>query len=482
MKTQLFILDRCLDVIRREIPSDWAYLYLEENGLPPALCRSSPPDREDAVEVGRVFGPELASSQKSFSSVWMPDHSDQALKFIHRKIRVLGLSLVFGLGKKAVILLGRRIPSKEYTNLDLRLLRILVAPLRQVLLSFVPPPISGPSQPGGELLLGISSSHCRVLKLIDRLKDFNTPVFITGESGTGKELVAKSIHYGGARSAKRFVAVNCCAIPENLLESELFGYVRGAFTGAFRDKAGLIEEANGGTFFLDEVGDLPLYLQTKLLRLLQEREIRRVGETRQRKVDVRFISATHRNIEEEVSKGCFRKDLYFRLKIIAVRLPALRERRQDIPLLLDHYLNKYSRELNCFPCPSLTPEALKCLMNYDWPGNIRELQNEIQRFLIFCSEGNVISAEYLSPRMRTQIDLEEGEKPYGFFRARADFEKNFIREALCSCDFHRERTAAKIGLSRQGLYKLIKKHGIPLDENNKGIMDGNIIDQKENFC
>lgn len=482
MKTQLFILDRCLDVIRREIPSEWAYLYVEEKDLPPALCRSRPPDRAEAVEAGRVFGPELASSLKALSSVWMPDLPAPTSPLIQRRLSVLGLPLVFGMGRKAVVFLGRKISSREFSDLDLRLLKILSAPLKQILQSYVPLPESKQSKSGGELLLGESPNHCRVLRLIDRLKNLNTPVFITGESGTGKELVAKSLHQGGERGHKRFVAVNCCAIPENLLESELFGYVRGAFTGAVRDKAGLIEEADGGTFFLDEVGDLPLYLQAKLLRLLQESEIRRVGETRQRKVDVRFISATHRNIEEEVRGGRFRKDLYFRLKIIAIHLPALRERRQDIPILLDHYLNKYSHEFNRIPSPSLTPDALGCLMGYDWPGNVRELQNEIQRFLIFSSEKNMISTECLSPRMRNQRNPGENNHFYGFFKARADFERNFIREALFSCDFHREKTAAKIGLSRQGLYKLIKKHRIPLEDDNQNMMDRNSIDQKEFFC
>jgi transcriptional regulator with PAS, ATPase and Fis domain len=482
MKTRSDILDRCLELIRREIPSDWASLYMGEDRQPPVLCRSNPPEHAEALEAGKAYGPCLISSMKALFTSWIPAQPLPEGGGMRQKRFVLGLPLVFGLGRKAVVLLGRGAFSGDYAEADLRLLRVLAAPLRQILHSFAPEGERVPNEHGKERLLGKSPGHERVLQLIQRVKDFDTPVFIAGESGTGKELVAKTIHFGGRRCGKPFVAVNCCAIPENLLESELFGYVRGAFTGAFKDKEGLIEEARGGTFFLDEVGDLPLHLQAKLLRLLQEREIRRVGENRPRQVDVRFVSATHRNIEDEVSRWRFRKDLYFRLKIIAIHLPPLRERRQDIPLLLGHYLERYSHELGRRPCPSLAPQAVKCLIHYDWPGNIRELQNEIQRCLILSGAADTIVEGHLSSRIRDRRDGVEGENLYGFFRARADFERNFIREALYSCGFHRERTAAKIGLSRQGLYKLIKKHKISLDEESRGQIDPNIIDQSEIFC
>lgn len=324
---------------------------------------------------------------------------------------------------------------------------------------------------GEETLLGKSSSHSRVLRLIERVKNFDTPVSIAGESGTGKELVAKTIHRESRRSRRPFVAVNCCAIPEHLLESELFGYVRGAFTGAYRDRTGMIEEAHGGTFFLDEIGDLPLHLQAKLLRLLQEKEIRRVGDSRSRKVDARFISATHRDLEKEVASGRFRKDLYFRLKIITIHIPPLRERREDIPVLLDFFVDKYSRELDLGGIPSLSPQAVNRLLSYDWPGNIRELQNEIQRCLVLHGNENPISPDCLSDRIRLSGNPDRRDGLYGFFEARADFEKKYIREALWSCGFHREKTAAKIGLSRQGLYKLIKKHGISMDRG-RGLLSG----------
>lgn len=194
-------------------------------------------------------------------------------------------------------------------------------------------------------LIGKSAALARIQDLIDKVKDLSTPVFISGESGTGKELIARAIHNRGGRRGGQFVAVNCGAIPELLLESELFGYARGAFTGAQRDKSGLIEEADAGTFFLDEVGDLSLQLQAKLLRLLQEKEIRRIGENRTRHVDVRFISATNKNIEDEVLSGRFREDLSYRLRIVIIEIPPLRERREDLLPLMDHFIEKYSQEI-----------------------------------------------------------------------------------------------------------------------------------------
>jgi len=187
-------------------------------------------------------------------------------------------------------------------------------------------------------LIGRSEAFGQIQSLIDKVKDLNAPVSISGESGTGKELIARAIHFRGVRRHGQFVAVNCGAIPEHLLESELFGYARGAFTGALRDKTGLIEEADAGTFFLDEIGDLSLQLQAKLLRLIQEKEIRRIGENRTRPVDVRFISATNKDIEKEVESGRFREDLYYRLRIITIDIPPLRERRDDLELLMDYFI------------------------------------------------------------------------------------------------------------------------------------------------
>ncbi|MDD8021162.1 MAG: sigma-54 dependent transcriptional regulator [Acidobacteriota bacterium] len=306
--------------------------------------------------------------------------------------------------------------------------------------------------------LGISQA-CRLIReLIDKVKDVDSPVLISGESGTGKELVARLIHQSGRRRRGQFVAINCSAIPDSLLESELFGYARGSFTGALRDKAGLMEEANGGTFFLDEIGDLNLPLQAKLLRVLQEKEIRRLGENRSRRIDVRFISATNRQLEAEINAGRFRQDLYYRLKIMAIDIPPLRRRPEDILALISHFLDLYAKEMNK-PRAFYSPEALELLLKYDWQGNVRELQNEIQRSLIMAGGEKVIRSDWLSAPVRNARDRMLADR-WDYSQAKAEFEKKFLGEALRHFNYHRARTAAAIGLTRQGLFRLLKKHGL----------------------
>jgi len=296
-----------------------------------------------------------------------------------------------------------------------------------------------------------------MIRLIDRVKNTDAPVFILGESGTGKEMVARQIHFTGRRGRGPFMAVNCGAIPEHLLESEMFGFSRGAFSGAVRDKPGLVEEASGGTLFLDEIGDLPLTLQAKLLRLLEEKEVRRVGDIRSRPIDVRYVCATNKVIEEEVAEGRFREDLYYRLRIVTISLPPLRERREDIYPLAAHFLSRYGQQFK--RKAGLTPRALEVLVGYAWPGNVRELQNEIQRALILSEGSGDICVDELSSRIRPR-EMPTQCQPYHFLKARAEFEKRFLNQALSRCNYNRARTAQAIGISRQGLFKLIKKHGI----------------------
>jgi DNA-binding NtrC family response regulator len=311
---------------------------------------------------------------------------------------------------------------------------------------------------GTAAFLGDAPSVLAVRDMIERVRDTDAPVFISGESGTGKELAAKTVHETGRRRQGPFVAVNCAAIPEALLESELFGHARGSFTGAFRDKVGLVEEASGGTFFLDEIGDLPLALQSKLLRVLEERTIRRVGETRPRRVDVRFISATNKDLDREVERGRFRQDLYYRLKIIAIDLPPLRERPDDVLLLLDHFLDEFARTMGR-PRPFVSPVALEMLLHYPWPGNVRELQNEVQRSLVMAGGGPLILEDHLSSKVNPGGETY-CQASHKLAAAKADFERRFLREALARCRYHRTRTAAEVGLTRQGLFKLLKKHGL----------------------
>jgi DNA-binding NtrC family response regulator len=319
-----------------------------------------------------------------------------------------------------------------------------------------------PDARAGGSFMGDAPSVRRVRTMIEKVRDTDAPVFIAGESGTGKELAARTIHETGRRKDGPFVAVNCAAIPEALLESELFGHARGSFTGAVRDKAGLVEEASRGTFFLDEIGDLPLALQSKLLRVLEEKKIRRVGETRSRAIDVRFVSATNKDLDHEVERGRFRQDLYYRLKIIAIDLPPLRERPDDALLLLNHFLDEFARAMGR-PRPFVSPVALEMLLRYPWPGNVRELQNEVQRCLVMADGGPLILEEYLSPKINPAGETY-CRTSHRFSEAKADFERRFLREALIRCRYHRTRTAAEVGLTRQGLFKLMMKHGLNPDK------------------
>jgi transcriptional regulator with PAS, ATPase and Fis domain len=307
-------------------------------------------------------------------------------------------------------------------------------------------------------LIGRSRAFAAIRTLIEKVKDADAPVFIYGESGTGKELIARAIHVRGRRRSGPFIAVNCGAIPDQLLESELFGHARGSFTGALRDKAGLLEEANGGTFFLDEIGDLSLPLQAKLLRLLQEKEIRRIGETRMRRINVRFISATNKELEKEIEEGRFRMDLYYRLRILTIEVPPLRERRPDLLLLINHFVDKYRREMGRDKT-YVSPGALEMMVNHPWPGNIRELQNEVQRCLILAGEDGLIREEHLSAKVnpRGEPSTAVGDN---YFQAKAEFEKRFINQALVRFGHNKARTAKEVGLTRQGLFKLLKKHKI----------------------
>lgn len=377
---------------------------------------------------------------------------------------VLCLPLIIENEPRGAIYLDRKAEFESYSPQNLELLIALSKPINLVLKNTL-----GLHKQSGEdfhspkdFLIGQSKAVRRIQTLIERVKDNDTPVFICGESGTGKELIARAIHQRGTRRRGQFVAVNCGAIPDHLLESELFGYVKGAFTGALRDKAGLIEDADKGTFFLDEICDLSLQLQAKLLRLLQEREIRRVGENRVRSVNVRFISATNKNIEKEIERENFREDLYYRLRIITIEIPPLRERKEDLPLLLDYFIEKYCQEMKRERV-YFSPRSLELLLNYSWPGNVRELQNEIQRCLIFSGDDNFIREECLSYKINPQREISSS-APFNFFEARADFERRFLKEALSRYDHNKSKTAAEIGMTRQGLFKLLKKHKIEVSK------------------
>jgi len=310
-------------------------------------------------------------------------------------------------------------------------------------------------------IIGDSAAMKAVYAQLDRVIDTRATVCIEGETGTGKELIASAIHHQSQRNDKMFVAQNCAALPENLLESELFGHKRGAFTSADSDKKGLFEIADGGTLFLDEMGEMPLTLQAKLLRVLQEGTIRPVGATSEKQVDVRIICATNRDLSAEVEKGRFRQDLYYRLMVFPIVLPPLRERREDVPALAAHFLKRYAEEYRV-ELPGFTQDALDAMASYNWPGNIRELENEIQRLVIQAEPGHWIEITDLSPRLRkiegtvTRIAPQKGTLK----EMMEQVERWLLTEALRDHGGNKTKTAATLGITREGLHKKLAKFGV----------------------
>jgi transcriptional regulator with GAF, ATPase, and Fis domain len=310
-------------------------------------------------------------------------------------------------------------------------------------------------------IIGESNAMREIFRQLEKVIDTRATVCIEGETGTGKEVIASAIHYQGKRREKLFVAQNCAAVPENLLESELFGHKKGAFTGADHDKKGLFEIADGGTLFLDEIGEMSLNLQAKLLRVLQEGEIRPVGATTSKAVDVRIICATNRSLEKEVEKGTFRHDLFYRLRVFPIRLPPLRERREDVPLLVEHFLRKYTVEMNK-PVAGVTPEALDQLAAYAWPGNIRELENEVQRLVIQCDNEGFITPELLAPSVRKVEGLlgRVAPKKGTLKDMMEEVERWLLVEALREHGGNKTKTAETLGITREGLHKKLAKYGM----------------------
>ena len=312
-----------------------------------------------------------------------------------------------------------------------------------------------------ENIIGDSQAMKQVFAQLEKVVDTRATVCIEGETGTGKELIASAIHYKSNRKDKMFVAQNCAAMPENLLESELFGHKRGAFTSADADKKGLFEIADGGTLFLDEMGEMPLTLQAKLLRVLQEGTIRPVGAISEKQVDVRIICATNRDLAAEVEKGRFRQDLYYRLMVFPLRLPPLRERREDIPALAAHFLARYAEEYRV-AIPGFTQESLDALASYAWPGNIRELENEVQRLVIQSEPDCWIEITDLSPRLRKIEGTVARIAPKkGTLKEMVEqVERWLITEALRENGNNKTRTAAQLGITREGLHKKLAKFAL----------------------
>jgi len=315
-----------------------------------------------------------------------------------------------------------------------------------------------------ENIIGKNTKMLQIFETMKKIADVKSTVLITGESGTGKEIVAKALHFNSSRRDEPFIPVNCGAIPETLLESELFGYVKGAFTGATASRKGLFEEADRGTIFLDEIGELPLMLQVKLLRVLQEGEVRRVGETRAIRVDVRLMAASIKDLDKETKEGRFRDDLFYRLNVMNIHLPPLRERKDDISILVDHFLKKYSQKLQK-NIERIEPEVMRLLMNYEWPGNVRELENVIERAIVLA-ETTILRKEDIPEELalgpaRSRISIPFlGETDLSIKKVERKVEEELIRRAMMRTGGNKTQAAKLLEISHRALLYKIKEYGI----------------------
>jgi DNA-binding NtrC family response regulator len=320
-------------------------------------------------------------------------------------------------------------------------------------------------------IIGTSDEMVRVFRMVEKVADSEATIMIQGESGTGKELIAREVHYGSRRANGPFVSINCGAIPRDLLESNLFGHVKGSFTGAVKDSAGLFQVAEGGTFFLDEVGEMPLATQVKLLRALQEREIIPVGGTQPVKIDCRLVAATNADLEREVAEGRFRADLFYRLNVIPIKLPPLRHRRDDIPLLVDHFLRRQAQQSQSSPGQApkvISKEGMDLLLKYDWPGNVRELENVIERAVIL-DEGGVLGPEDLPDKIRF------GESHRGSLvidtpnLTLEELEKEYILKVLNFTKWQKKRTSEVLGINASTLYRKLIAYGVEKPPAGRGM-------------
>lgn len=312
-------------------------------------------------------------------------------------------------------------------------------------------------------MIGKSKPMQELYSLLDKIKAADSTVLVQGENGTGKELIARAIHYNSHRKEKPFIIQNCSAFNDNLLESELFGHVKGSFTGAVKDKKGLFEMADRGTFFLDEIGDTSPTMQVKLLRVLQEGTFTPVGSVEPRRVDVRIVAATNRNLKDMVEAGTFREDLYYRLNVINIGVPPLRERKEDIPLLVDFFLNKSNNSNATGEKKILTKRGIEKLYDYPWPGNVRELQNEIERCMVISGTETKITAEMLSPKIseHSEKGRVQGARVHGKLKdALEELERELIKEGLRRTGWNKSKLAKELGISRAGLIMKVEKYGL----------------------
>ncbi|MCR9228537.1 MAG: sigma-54 dependent transcriptional regulator [Flavobacteriaceae bacterium] len=338
--------------------------------------------------------------------------------------------------------------TKPFTKAELELAVKKALAHREARETFKTPPVKPLAANGYADMIGNSEAFQKVTEIIDRVKDNRATVLVRGESGTGKELVARAIHYSGKFARAPFIAVNCGAIPENLLEAELFGYTKGAFTGANENRSGFFQAAHKGTIFLDEIGNAPLAVQNRLLRVLQEKEVTKIGSQKPEKLDVRVIAATNSDLDELIQKKTFREDLFYRLSVVAVEVPPLRERTSDIPLLVDKFMQKYGVEYKD-RFVRMDGDALEVLKRYSWPGNIRELENVVQRAVIMCD--GKITLEHLPRELKYKIDFPEKE-----FKTLQEKEREYIEEVLLSTEGNKTKAAEILGINRKTLREKLK--------------------------
>ena len=314
-------------------------------------------------------------------------------------------------------------------------------------------------------MIGKSKPMQELYSLLDKVSTSEATVLVQGDNGTGKELIARSVHFNSPRKNSSFVTVNCSAFNENLLDSELFGHVKGSFTGAIKDKKGLFETAHNGTLFLDEVGDMTLTMQVKLLRILQQGTLIPVGGTEERKVDVRVIAATNKDLKKMIDEGTFREDLYYRINVINIQVPALRDRKEDIPVLVDHFLLRSCKEKGV-PLKALTTRTMEKIFDYNWPGNIRELENEIERLVVLSGTEQKVGPELLSPRIRDAVaGANHGKAMSLKFAGKLkdaleELEKTMIKEGLRRTKWNKSKLAKELGISRAGLIMKVEKYGL----------------------
>jgi len=309
-------------------------------------------------------------------------------------------------------------------------------------------------------MIGKSSAMQSMYRLLERICESDSTVLVQGENGTGKELIARALHFNSRRKTGKFVVVNCGAFNENLLESELFGHVKGSFTGAIKDKKGLFEEADGGTLFLDEIGDTSMTMQVKMLRVLQEGTFTPVGSTQLKSANVRILAATNRDLQAMVKDGTFREDLFYRLNVINLRVSPLRERLEDIPILVDHFISVFAKQGNK-QVKTMSKVCLERLMNHDWPGNVRELENEIERLCVLAGNDQEIQVDYLSPRIMDSASKFSGYRVNGRLKdALEDLEKEMIKDGLERNRWNKSKLAKELGISRAGLIMKVEKYGL----------------------